>query len=140
MPLGKQSKVLSDKQVESMGDYLAKGRNGIRNHSVLLLSVKAGLRAKEIASLKWSMLVGPDGQLGQTISLTNAASKGNSGRIIPINKTLQQSLETLLAQESKASGFNADWHVVRSERSESVSSQTVVNMFQRWYQIGRAHV
>ena len=45
----------------------------------------------------------------------------------------QQSLETLLAQESKASGFNADWHVVRSERSESVSSQTVINMFQRWY-------
>jgi integrase/recombinase XerD len=133
MPLGKQSKVLSDKQVESMGDYLAKGRNGIRNHSVLLLSVKAGLRAKEIASLKWSMLVNPDGQLGDTINLTNAASKGNSGRIIPINKTLQQSLETLLAQESKAGGFNADWHVVRSERSESVSSQTVINMFQRWY-------
>ena len=57
MPLGKQSKVLSDKQVESMGDYLAKGRNGIRNHSVLLLSVKAGLRACEIAKLEWSMVM-----------------------------------------------------------------------------------
>ena len=133
MPLGKQSKVLSDKQVESMADYLAKRRNGARNHSVMLLSVKAGLRAKEIASLKWSMLVSPDGQLGQTINLTNDASKGNSGRIIPINKTLQQSLETLLAEESKLPGFTSDWHVVRSERSESVSPQTVVNMFQRWY-------
>ncbi len=133
MPLGKQSKVLSDKQVESMVDYLARGRNGFRNHSVMLLSVKAGLRAKEIASLKWSMLLNPDGQLGETIHLTNAASKGTSGRIIPINKTLRQSLQTLLAVEAKAIGFNADWYVVRSERSESVSPQTVVNMFQRWY-------
>lgn len=133
MPLGKQSKVLSDKQVESMVDYLSKGRNGTRNHSVMLLSVKAGLRAKEIASLKWSMLVGPDGRLGQTINLTNDASKGSSGRIIPINKTLQMSLETLLAHESKLPGFDTDWRVVRSERSEAVSPQTVVNMFQRWY-------
>jgi integrase len=133
MPLGKQSKVLSDKQVESMVDYLSKGRNGARNHSVMLLSVKAGLRAKEIASLRWSMLVGPDGRLGQTINLTNDASKGTSGRIIPINRTLQTSLETLLAQESTVPGFNSEWRVVRSERSQAVSPQTVVNMFQRWY-------
>jgi integrase len=133
MPLGKQSKVLSDKQVDSMVNYLSKGRNGARNHSVMLLSVKAGLRAKEIASLKWSMLVGPDGKLGQTINLTNDASKGASGRIIPINKTLLASLATLLGEESKVPGFNSDWHVVRSERSEMVSAQTVVNMFHRWY-------
>jgi integrase len=133
MPLGKQSKVLSDKQVESMADYLSKGRNGIRNHSVMLLSVKAGLRAKEIAFLKWSMLVGPDGQLGETINLTDAASKGTSGRIIPINRTLRQSLAALLDQESKVPGFKSSWQVVRSERSEVVSAQTVVNMFQRWY-------
>ena len=131
MPLGKQSKVLSDKQVESMGDYLGKRRNGIRNHAILLLTVKAGLRAKEIASLTWSMLVGPDGQLGETINLTNAASKGASGRVIPLNKTLRQSLVLLFDQQSRLPGFSTDWHVVRSERSKSVSSQIVVNMLQR---------
>jgi len=116
-----------------MTDFLLKRRNGTRNHAIMLLSVKAGLRAKEIASLKWSMLVNPDGKLGDTINLTDTASKGTSGRIIPMNKTLRQSMEGFLEQESKAPGFKADWNVVRSERSSSVSPQTVVNMFQRWY-------
>ncbi len=133
MPLGKQSKVLSDKQVDSMADYLCKGRNGVRNRTVFLLSVKAGLRAKEIAAVQWSMLMGPDGQLGDTINLTNVASKGSSGRVIPINKVLRQSLMTLWEQESQEPGFSPKWQVLRSERSERVSAQTVVNMFQRWY-------
>jgi len=133
MSLGRQSKVLSDKQVESIADYLLKGRNGHRNHVIMLLSVKAGLRAKEIASITWDMLVGPDGKLGNTINLTNKASKGNSGRIIPLNYKLQQSLTTLLSKESEIQGFNTNWHIVRSERSSSVSAQTVVNMFQKWY-------
>ena len=125
MSLGRQSKVLSDKQVESIVGYLSARRNGLRNSCVMLLSVKAGLRAKEIASLKWSMLLEAGGQLGQTINLTDAASKGTSGRIIPLNKTLQISLETLLAQESKLPRFNSDWRVIRSERSEGVSPNTV---------------
>lgn len=116
-----------------MVDHLGKGRNGTRNRCVMLLSVKAGLRAKEIASLTWSMMVGPDGRLGETICLTDEASKGTSGRIIPINKVLWQSLDALLLEASKSPGFSAEWRVVRSERSEAVSPQTVVNMFQRWY-------
>ena len=133
MSLGKQSKVLTEKQVQSMIDHLGKGRNGPRNRCVMLLSVKAGLRAKEISSLTWSMMVGPDGKLGDTICLTDNAAKGSSGRIIPINKVLWQSLEALLLEESQFPGFSAEWRVVRSERSEVVSPQTVVNMFQRWY-------
>jgi integrase len=133
MSLGKQSKVLSDKQVDSMADHLQKTRNGVRNRVVFLLSVKAGLRAKEIASVEWSMLTGPDGKVGETINLTDSASKGTSGRVIPINKALRQALMTLWEQESKESGFSPKWRVLRSERSERVLPQTVVNMFQRWY-------
>ena len=44
-----------------------------------LLSVKAGLRAKEIASLTWEMITTSDGEIGNSIQLTNVASKGKSG-------------------------------------------------------------
>ena len=91
MAIGKQSKTLSDKQVEVMTSYLINRRNGLRNVVIFLLSAKAGLRAKEIASLKWSMVVTSDGKLSDSIHLTNKASKGNSGRVIPINPILKSS-------------------------------------------------
>jgi hypothetical protein len=37
-------------------------------------SYKAGLRAKEIASLKWSMVMDADGDIGDHVHLTNEAS------------------------------------------------------------------
>jgi hypothetical protein len=51
MGLGKQAKTFSKGQVEAVLCYLAKNRWPTRNRVIFLLSVKASLRAKEIASL-----------------------------------------------------------------------------------------
>ena len=134
MSLGKQSKVLTEKQIETMLAYVSSRRNGARNRVILQLSVKAGLRAKEIACLKWAMLLNADGVVGDAIHLTNIASKGASGRVIPLNKALKESLLNLWKHESSQARFDRhESHVVRSERSPRTSAQAVVNMFQRWY-------
>lgn len=57
MSLGKQAKVLNAKQVDALLHHVGKLRNGLRNQVIVLLSVRAGLRAKEIACLKWSMIL-----------------------------------------------------------------------------------
>ena len=44
MGLGKQSKILSDKQVKTMLLHLSTTRMSIRNQLIFLLSVKSGLR------------------------------------------------------------------------------------------------
>jgi integrase/recombinase XerD len=134
MSLGKQSKVLTDKQIETLLAYVTSRRNGVRNRVILHLSVKAGLRAKEIACLKWAMLLNADGVVGDAIHLTNIASKGASGRVIPLNKALKESLLNLWQLETDRSDFDRhESHVIRSERSPRTSAQAVVNMFQRWY-------
>jgi integrase len=134
MSLGKQSKVLTEKQIETMLAYVSSRRNGARNRVIIQLSVKAGLRAKEIACLKWAMLLNADGVVGDAIHLTNIASKGASGRVIPLNKALKESLLHLWEHESSQARFNShESHVIRSERSPRTSAQAVVNMFQRWY-------
>jgi integrase/recombinase XerD len=46
---------------------------------MVLLSVKAGMRAKEIACLTWSMVTDAQGEIGDAIHLTNGASKGKRG-------------------------------------------------------------
>jgi len=134
MSIGKQSKVLTDKQVEVMVSYLSGRRNGLRNKVIFLLSVKSGLRSKEISGLRWSMVVGPDGEVGDTINLTNEVSKGRSGRVIPLNRTLKQSLHDLLMELREFPDFDIHTgHLVRTERQDHTSPQSVVNMFQRWY-------
>jgi integrase len=64
MGIGKQAKVLSTKQFEVLFTYLGSRRNGSRNQVILLLSVKAGLRAKEISALTWKMVLDSDGSVG----------------------------------------------------------------------------
>jgi integrase len=134
MSIGKQSKVLTDKQVEVMLSYLTNRRNGIRNRAIFLLSVKSGLRSKEISGLKWSMVVGPDGEVGNTINLTNEVSKGKSGRVIPLNRILKQSLHDVLMEHREFPDFDIHTgYLVRTERQDHTSPQSVVNMFQKWY-------
>ncbi|MEI6486210.1 MAG: site-specific integrase [Sphingomonadales bacterium] len=127
MGIGKQAKILSRQQVDAVADHIGKRRHGLRNQVIFLLSVRAGLRAKEIAALKWSMVVDADGMVGDCIHLTNAASKGNSGRVIPLNRQLR-SLLTRHHQTATVSEF-----VIQTERSDRTSAQTIVNLFARWY-------
>jgi integrase/recombinase XerD len=133
MGLGKQAKTLSNKQINIMVDYLSRSRLPQRNKLIFLLSVKAGLRAKEIASSRWEMLLKSDGTLSNSIALTNDASKGMSGREIPLNKTLKKLLEEFLSQEQERKDFNHKDFVIRTQRSKKTTAQAIINMFSTWY-------
>lgn len=134
MALGKQAKTLTKQQIEFILGYLGNRRNGLRDQTIFLLSVRAGLRAKEIAHLKWNMLQDADGNVGIAIHLTDIASKGKGGRIIPLNKQLRQSLVRLYEQAQTRSRFSCETgFVVTTERSDHTSAQAVVNLFSRWY-------
>ena len=134
MALGKQAKILTKKQVDQLIWYVGTLRHPLRNEAVVLLSVKAGLRAKEIASLTWAMITDADGDIGSSIHLTDRASKGRSGRVIPLNIQLRLKLADLLEQERQHHRFDLTTsHVIRTERSEKTTPQAIVNMFAAWY-------
>ena len=134
MALGKQAKILSKKQIDQLLWYVTTLRQPLRNEVIVLLSVRAGLRAKEIAGLTWAMITDADGEITTSISLTDKASKGRSGRVIPLNMKLRQKLEDLLEDAKKARGFDiATAFVVTTERAPKTSAQAIVNMFASWY-------
>ena len=135
MALGKQAKILNKKQIDQLLWYVGTLRHSLRNEVIVLLSVKAGLRAKEIAGLTWAMVTDADGEVGFQIHLTDTASKGRSGRVIPINTQHRQKLTELLEQECRHHRFDiALSHVIRTERSEKTSPQAIVNMFAAWFE------
>lgn len=128
--LTRQAKVLSKNQIQSLLDFIARTRSPQRNLVVLLLSVRAGLRAKEIASLTWGMVTDSEGQLTDTIHLPNTAAKGDGGGAIPIAKELRRALA-----EWRLLTATPDSHqrVISTERSPATSAQVIVNLFADWY-------
>ena len=133
MSLQKQAKIMTPQQEKVVLSYVSESRDPLRNKVIFLLSVKAGLRAKEIASLRWEMLMESDGGLGDYLNLTNQASKGNGGRKIPLNASLKSSLTDLFLLVRERPHFSPEQSVIRTERSATTSPQVIVNLFSRWY-------
>lgn len=80
------------------------------------------------------MVTNADGDIGDAIHLTDTASKGRGGRVIPLNKQLRQHLVKLLEQEQQRPRFGSEMgFVITTERSDRTSAQAIVNMFKRWY-------
>ena len=139
MGQGKQAKILSEAQIRATQQYLSTTRNSLRDSVIFLLSVKSGLRAKEIASLTWQMVTDPEGSICDAIALQNVASKGkNGGRTIPLNRDLKVALEALKVfaaamRAAKCFPFDLAANVITSERGERLSPNSVAHWFKRVY-------
>jgi len=124
---GKQAKILSDQHIEDLLFFAGNTRQPDRNCAIVLLSMKAGLRAAEIAKLTWDMVAGPTGQIGTTIELHDDAAKNGSGRTIPIHGRLRDALVSL-ARRQLTSG-----PVILSERGGPMTPLSIVVWFARAY-------
>jgi integrase len=124
---GKQAKVLSEAQINHLLAWCVTTRQPCRNRALVLLSVKAGLRAGEIANLTWDMLVGPTGAVEAVLDLRDSAAKNGSGRRIPLHADLRYALVDLRHDEP------GDGSVIRSERGQPMTARSVVNWFAAAY-------
>ena len=127
MSLGKQAKTLTEAQQRIVLSHLVSGRHAKRNTLMFLLSVDAALRAKEIASLEWSMLTDATGALTDQIRLQDRASKGKSGGVIFISKRLKAALEVYAHDQGREGA------IIKSQRGRQMSAQIVVNWFFNLY-------
>jgi integrase len=124
---GKQAKALKDDHISDLLIYASHTRHPTRNTLLVLLSVKAGLRAAEIAGLTWEMVQAADGQIGRCIELHDRIAKKGHGRRIPIHPQLH---DTLLTWRSYADGSGP---VITSERGGKMTAGAIVLWFSRAY-------
>ena len=97
--------------------------------AMVRLSLNAGLRAKEIAALTWSMVTDAQGELARDIQLPNIASKGRTGgRTIPIDGDLKAALLELKAKFPAMDGC-----VIQGERRKRLTANAVAVWFGRHY-------
>lgn len=121
---GRQAKVLTERDVQRLVAYARQGRLPHRDVAMVLLSVKAGLRALEIARLTWEMITDGGGQIGQQIELRDTAAKRGSGRRIPMHPDLKTALRILRQEAPDLAG-----PVVRSVRGGPLQPNSIVNWF-----------
>src|SRR5215470_18581205 len=98
MALGKQAKILTDKQVRAVLAELDTRRYPLRDRVMFMLSLKAGMRAKEVAGVTWQMVIDAEGEIADVIALENRVAKGKSGRVIPMHPDLKVALVALLRE------------------------------------------
>src|ERR1700730_2242474 len=126
---GKQAKILTGQQVAAALRRARRARYPERDRIMILLSVKAGLRAGEIAKLQWSMVLDADGRVGNRIELHDNAAKKRSGRTIPLHPELRRALLRLRWQTGAMGA------VIRSERGRTrgMRPSSIVNWFRHLY-------
>jgi integrase/recombinase XerD len=121
--LGRQAKIVSPPTLRRMLAYARRTRQPKRDTVIVLLSVRAGLRACEIAGLRWSMAMTDSGKIGDVIDIRDTIAKRGSGRRIPIHPDLQRAL-TALWQVRRS-----DEYVAASNRGGPLRANSIVNWF-----------
>jgi integrase/recombinase XerD len=121
--LGRQAKILSPTTLRRMLAYARHTRQPKRDIVIVLLSVKAGLRACEIAGLEWPMVMTDNGKIGDIIDIRSAIAKRGSGRRIPMHPQLQRALAELWRVRA------SDQYIVASNRGGPMRANSIVNWF-----------
>lgn len=133
MSLSRQAKVLTAKQISALLDLVAKTRWAERNTVVVVLSCFTGLRAKEIAGLTWGSVMDGEGNIIETVEVTDVVAKGKTGgRVVPLKKNVVAALEALRGTQDEVLHHHP---IIQSERGQKapVTARTVVNAFCGWF-------
>ncbi len=92
---GKQAKVVTPPMLKRMLRRVSHSSFPARDRAMILLSIKAGLRACEIAGLDWSMVLDAQGRVSGTIHVRDVIAKKRGGQRIPMHPDLRRALERL---------------------------------------------
>jgi integrase/recombinase XerD len=120
---GRQAKAITPFTLRRMIAYTRQSQDPARDRVIILLSVKAGLRAAEIAGLDWSMVLDARGGIADTITIRDIIAKKRSGRQIPMHQDLRAALRSL-RHAGDTSG-----PIVRSARGGAMRANSIVNWF-----------
>jgi integrase len=124
---GKQAKILAADQIDNLLLFAETTRYPLRDRVIVLLSVKAGLRAAEIANLTWEMVLDPNGAISTALELRDRAAKKGHGRIIPLHASLREALSAFRGKSEPSQP------VVLSERGSKMKARSIVIWFSRAY-------
>ncbi|MGD0636109.1 MAG: site-specific integrase [Beijerinckiaceae bacterium] len=120
---GRQAKVLTPVMQKRLLRHIDRSSDPDRNRVIVMLALKAGLRACEIARLEWTMVLDAKGRVGQSIEIYDRIAKKRGGRRIPLHPELRAAL-IRYHRSSEGPG-----PIIQSARGGALRPNSIVNWF-----------
>ena len=83
--MSKQAKTLTSVDVKRILDFIALKKHAARNRAMFLVTLYAGLRVGEVASLRYMDVLGVDDEVRDEIRLDASVTKNNEARTVFVN-------------------------------------------------------
>jgi integrase len=115
--------------VLALAQARAQSNHAERNAALILISTTLGLRAGEIAALKWKMLLDEQGKVGTILNLPNEVAKWGSGATLPLNKPLKNALGALWEVQESKTAIDANAPIFKSQKGRGLTRQSIVDLF-----------
>ena len=125
-----QAKTLGERELRIVLRTVATQRHAHRNRAMFLMSFWAGLRAGEIAALKFGDVV-VNGLVTDRITLGESQTKGTHGRTVMVGEKLRKEL-TKYAESRARPDRNAPFFYSQRSR-RGMSANTVAQLFGEVY-------
>jgi integrase/recombinase XerD len=124
----RQAKVLNAADLKRLNAVVEGMRHAVRNATAVALSFYAGLRACEIAALKVGDVFDETGGVRDTVYLSAAQTKGNTGNTVYVNKRLAAALKRYAAAHPKRLQ-HPQQALIFSAKGACFTPTTMVNLF-----------
>ena len=95
----RQAQTLNENQLRRVLHYCRTRRHAERDQTIILFSFYAGLRASEIAALKYSDVFDCEGRVRNQFVLSTSQSKGGRTRTVYVNQRLRKALAEYAQQQ-----------------------------------------
>ena len=127
----KKAKTLSKTQFKDFTRFLSKREDRLKCLTIIAFSFKAGLRAQEIAGIRWQDVCDAEGNLlpaGTTISLPSNITKGDAGGAIVIHRMIYGCLVALAAHSGKQGT------IIKGVKGKPMTPNSVAQFMKRLYE------
>ena len=122
----RQAQTLTDAQLRRVLHYCRSRRHPLRDETIILTSFYAGLRAIEIAALKYADVYDEQGSVRDQFTLRSTQSKGGRTRTVYIGSKLKRALKEYQASIVSHRG---DMPLFPSQKGGHFSANTMCQLF-----------
>lgn len=127
-----RAKTLTQTELKRVLDIIKSRSHAERNRAIVLLSHLAGMRAKEMATLRVGDVMDSAGKVRDEIALTAEQTKGHYSRVVYLSSKLRRELAVYIATHP-APTLNAPFFPTQKCASRGFSPNTLAQFFHHLY-------
>jgi integrase/recombinase XerD len=128
--MSKQAKTLTNVDVKRILDFIALKKHAARNRAMFLVTLYAGLRVGEVASLRYMDVLDADNIVRDEIRLDASVTKGNEARTVFVNVKLRKELQYYI---SVTKYNNLADKLFYTQKNEGFTANTLTQLFHYLY-------